>query len=59
MSGLFFGGLTQRLTNPFDSVEIEHTAFQHCIVCQQLLACFSTYPLSEARIRNDILMEMK
>lgn len=51
--------LTQRLTNLLGSVVIQHIACKHCVVFQQWLAIFSTNHRSEARITNDILMELK
>lgn len=51
--------MTQRLTNLLGSVVIELVAFKHCVVCQQMLVCFGAGYRSEARIRNDILMEIK
>lgn len=53
------GCMTQRLTNLLGSVVIEHVAFKHCVVCQQMLVCFGAGYRSEALIRNDILMEIK
>jgi hypothetical protein len=51
--------LTQRLTNLLGSVVIWHIACKHRVVFQQWLAIFSTNHRSEARITNDILMELK
>jgi hypothetical protein len=38
---------------------IQHVALKHCVVCQQMFVCFGAGYRSEARIRNDILMEIK